>query len=77
MVRDRIPQKLDRALARLQALFLDAVGPLATILEAAEKGSLTADQATMATKMALKFIGNASVQMSRECRKRAITEMND
>ena len=46
MVKDRVSQEsveLDRSLARLQALFLDAVEPLATILEEGEKGSLTAD----------------------------------
>ena len=51
--------------------------PLETILEEGEKGSLTADKTITAAKPALRFIGNASVQMSRERRKRAITEMND
>ena len=68
--------KLDKALARLKALFLDAVGPLVTSLEEGEKGSLTADKATTAVKTALRFIGNASIQMSREHRKRTIAEMN-
>ena len=66
--------KLDRALARLQALFLDTVGPLATILEEGEKGRLTVDKARTAAKTALRI---ASVQMSRERCKRAITEMNN
>ena len=79
MVKDRITQesvKLDKSPARLQALFLDAVGPLTTILEEGEKGSLTAEKATAAARMALRFVGNASVQMARERRKRAIAEIN-
>ena len=75
---DRVSQeavKLDKALARLQVLFLDAVGPLATILEEGKNRSLTADKAMTAAKTALRFIGNASIQMSRERRKRTIAEM--
>ena len=75
LVKDRVSQeavKLDKAMARLQALFLDAVGPLATILEEGENGSLTADKAMTAVKTALRFIGNASIQMSRERRKRTL-----
>ena len=79
MVEDRIAQesvKLDRSLARLQVLFLGAVGPMATILEEGEKGSLTTEQAMTDAKMALWFMGNTSVQMARERCKRAIAEMN-
>ena len=56
MVKDRIVQesvKLDRSLARLQVLFLDAVGPMATILKEGEKGSLTMEKAMTAARMAL------------------------
>ena len=80
MVKDRISQesvKLDKSLARLQALVLDAVGPMATILEEGEKGSLNTEMAMAAARMALRFLGNASVQLSRERRKRAIAEMNN
>ena len=41
MVKDRLSKeavKLDKSLARLQVLFLDAVGPLASILEKGDKG---------------------------------------
>ena len=79
MVKDRIAQesvKLDRSLVRLQVLFLDAVGPMATILEEGEKGSLTTEKAVTAARMALWFMGNTSVQMARERCKRAIAEMN-
>jgi hypothetical protein len=69
LVKDRVSQesvKLDRALAKLKAFFLDAVGPLTTILEEAENRRLTEDTVTAATKTAQKFIGNTSVQMARE-----------
>ena len=80
MVKDRITQesvKLDKSLARLQALVVDAVGPMTTILEEGEKGSLNAELAMNAARMALRFLVNASVQLSRERRKRAIAEMNN
>ena len=79
IVKDRMSQeaaKMDKTLARLQALFLDIVGPLASILEDSEKGELTIEKATIAAKTALRFAGNASVQKARERRRRAITEMN-
>ena len=64
MVKDRISQesvKLDKSLARLQALVLDAVGPMTTILEEGEKGSFNAAMAMAAARVALRFLGNASV----------------
>ena len=75
IVKDRVSQESIKQ-DRLQALFLDAVGPLATILEEGEKGSFTADRAMTTAKTALRFIGNASIQTARERRKRAIAEMN-
>ena len=50
--------KLDRSLARFQALALDVVGLLMTIVE---QGVLTTEQAVEAAKLALKFAGNMSV----------------
>ena len=50
--------------------------PLATILEEGENGGFTADKATTVAKIALRFIGNVSIQMSRERRKRAIAEIS-
>lgn len=79
MVRDRLrpdTAKTDRSLARLQALAMDAVGPLTSIVDKGEKRTLTADEAIAAAKQALKFLGNTAVQFSRERRKRAITDMN-
>ena len=65
--------KLDRSLARLHALCVDAVGPLATLLELAEQDQLTAERAVSLTKQ---FMGNASMKISHERRKWAIEEMN-
>ena len=79
MVRDRMSQgavKLDRSLARLQAHCVDAAGPLAMMLELAEQGELSAERSVTLARLALRFVGNASVQISRERRKRAIEEMN-
>jgi hypothetical protein len=79
MVRDRMSQgavKLDQSLARLQALCVDAVGPLASLLELAEQDQLTAEEAVALSRLALRFMGNASVQLSCERRKWAIEEMN-
>ena len=55
---------------------VDAVGPLATLLELAEQEQLTAEWVVTLTKLALRFVGNASIQISRERRKWAIEEMN-
>ena len=79
IVKDRLHQetaKLDRVLARIQALTLDAVGPLTTIVEQAEANALTMEGALAAARMAIKFIGNASVQISQERRRKAIMDMN-
>lgn len=79
MVKDRLNQetaKLNRVMARIQALMLDVVGPLTTIIEQAEAGTLTAEKAVAAARIAIKFTGNASVQISQERRKKAITDMN-
>ena len=79
MVKDRLHQetaKLDQVLARIQALTLDAVGPLTTIIDQAEAGALTMEGVVAAARMAIKFIGNASVQISQERRKKAIMDMN-
>ena len=79
IVKDRLHQetaKLDRALARIQALTLDVVGPLTTIIDQAEAGTLTIEGTIAAARMGIKFAGNASVQISRERRRRAIMDMN-
>ena len=76
IVKDRMKPdsiKLDKTLARIQALTLDVVGPLTTVVDEGEAGTLTAEKALAATRLALKFAGNASIQTSRERRKRART----
>lgn len=60
----------DRPLARLQALMLDAVGPLNTLLELHQGGQLTPEKAVEATSQALRFLGNASANVSTERRKK-------
>ena len=53
----------DNLLSRIQALFLDAVGPLSQLLDGAHSGSqLTIDDMEDAVKAALTFLGNASSQ---------------
>ena len=72
MVRDRMSQgavKLDRSLTRLQTHCVDAAGPLATMLELAERGELSAVRSVTLARLTLRFMGNASIQISRERRK--------
>ena len=66
----------DKSLAKHQALMLDAVGPISTILEEAAKGMLSIKTATEAAQTALMFLGNASMQINRERRRIAIEAMN-
>ena len=78
-VKSRLPahaKAKDRSLSKHQALVLDAVGPLSTILEEAAKGTLSVKTATEAAQTALKFLGNASMHMNRERRRIAIEAMN-
>ena len=46
------------------------------MLELAERGELSAERSVTLARLTLRFVGNASVQVSRERRKRAIEEMN-
>lgn len=66
----------DRQLARQQSLMLDAVGPITHILEEAAKGELSQKSAMEAAQTALKLLGNASVQASRDRRKLALKSLN-
>ena len=66
----------DRQLAKQQALLLDAVGPLAYILEETAKGELTQKAAREAAQTALKLLGNASMHVSRERRKLTLQNLN-
>ena len=63
MVKDGISQesvRLDQLLARLQALFLDATGPKASILKEDEKGTLMVEMAVTGARVA--NIGNMIYQ---------------
>ena len=66
----------DKQLARTQALLLDAVGRLSFILEEASKGQLPPKATLEAVQTALRLLGNASANISRERRRSAIANMN-
>ena len=69
IVRDRMSQgavKLDQSLARLQAHCVDAAAPLAMMLKLAEEGELLAERSVTLARLALRFVGNASFQISQE-----------
>ena len=66
----------DKTLAKQQALLLDAVGPLASILEDASTGELTMKGTVDAVQTALKLLGNASMNLNRERRKNVIRDLN-
>ena len=68
--------KADGYLSRLQQFWLDAVAPLAAVLESAEAGELTPEKAVAATQTALYLMGNAHQQMAQERRKKLILKLN-
>ena len=68
--------KADGYLSRLQQFWLDAVAPLAALLESAEAGDLTPEKAVSATQTALYLMGNAHQQMAQERRKKLILKLN-
>ena len=68
--------KADGYLSRLQQFWLDAVAPLAAILEGAEAGELTPEHAYSATQAALVLMGSANNHMAQERRKRILMNVN-
>ena len=66
----------ERELARLQALAMDAVGPLTYIVEDACKGSLTAKDNLEAVQTALKLLGNFATQCNRARRTTVLQNLN-
>ena len=66
----------DRVFSRIQILLLDAVGPLAGVLEAHQAGRLTPEAAADAAAQALKFVGNTHANISTERRKRIVEHLN-
>ena len=74
-LRTQIPKDgkdADWTLCRLQAMILDAVGPLASLLEMNQAGRLTPEAATQA----LRFLGNAHSHISTERRRRIVAFLN-
>ena len=68
--------KADGYLSRLQQFWLDAVPPLAALLESTEAGDLMPEKAVSATQTALYLMGNAHQQMAQERRKKLILKLN-
>ena len=68
--------KADSYLSRLQQFWLDAVAPLAAILESAEAGELTPEKAVASAQAALYLMGNAHQQMAQERRKKLLLKLN-
>ena len=66
----------DRQLSKSQALVLDAVGPLAFVLDSAASESLTQDSTVEAVQTALKLLGNASCHLATERRKNVLANLN-
>ena len=66
----------DRASARIQTLVLDAACPLINMLESARKGTLNTKEAAESAQQALKLLGNASANISRERRQKATQHLN-
>ena len=68
--------KADGYLSRLQQFWLDAVAPLAALLESAEAGELTPEKAVSAAQTALYLMGNVHQQTAQERRKKLILKLN-
>ena len=68
----------DKVLARLQALMLDAVGPLTHLLEKlnSEEAEIDTDEVGYVVESAITLIGNASSQMSILRRQKILEEYN-
>lgn len=79
VLRSRVPAAVkarDKELARLQALGLDAVGPLTRIVEDACEGRLTASDNMDAVQTALRLLGNFAAQCNRTRRTAVLTALN-
>jgi len=68
--------KADGYLSRLQQFWLDAVAPLAAILESAEAGELTNEKAVASAQAALYLMGNAHQQTAQERCKKLLLRLN-
>jgi len=66
----------DKELAKLQALAMDATGPLTHIVEDACRGSLTAKDNLDAVQSALRFLGNFASQCNKMRRSAVLQNLN-
>jgi hypothetical protein len=66
----------DRTLSRFQALLLDTVGPLASMLELKQAGRLIPEFTADAATQALRLLGNAHANFSVERRKHIASFLN-
>jgi len=79
VLKSRLPaatKSKDKELAKLQALALDAVGPLCKIVEDAHSGQLTARDNLDAVQTSLKLLGNLSAQCNRIRRTAILQSLN-
>ena len=68
----------DKALARVQALTLDAIGPLTNLLEKlnSDEVEISAEDVRYAVESAVTLLGDASSQMSGLRRQKVLKEYN-
>ena len=66
----------EQDLARVQAFALNPVGPLVQLLEVSQSGTLEQDEAIATLSVAITLLGNASSQISRIRRRKALKELN-
>ena len=79
MLKSTLPKeaiKADGYLSRLQQFWLDAVAPLAAVIEGAEAGELSIEGAVTAVQSALVLMGNAHQKMAQERRKKVLMQLN-
>ena len=65
-------KEANRSLGRIQALLLDAVGPLANVLELHQMGRLTPDATANAVTQGLCFLGIAHANVFSKRRKKTV-----
>ena len=78
MLRPQIPKdakEADRSFGGLQAL-LDAVGPLAHVLEQQRAGRLTTESAVEAVVQAIRFLRNANANVFSKRSKKVVGHLN-
>jgi len=68
--------KADGYLSRLQQFWLDAISPLAAILECAEAGDLMLEKAVSSVQVVLCLMGNVHQHMAQEKCKKLLLKLN-